>query len=181
MLKHLPADERTAEVEEGVVKRGVALVAYQQAAVAMQPSEVALHHPAVAPEPLARLDAAAGDPRGDAAAAERRPVAAGSVAQVRVQLGGPLARAAGAAVGLLERWDSVDQALQHGALVHVGRCAECGQRRALSVGHQMVMRSRLASVGRVRSRLGAPFLTPLAGIREASALARRQSILPASA
>src|SRR5207249_8016851 len=95
---------------------GVALVAYQQAAIAVQPGEVALHDPAVAPEPLARLDAAAGDPRGDAAAAERRAVATGSVAQVRVQLGGPPARAAGTAGGLLERRDGVDQAFQHGAL-----------------------------------------------------------------
>ena len=74
------------------MQRGVALVAHQQTAVAMQPGEVALHHPALAPEPLARLAAAAGDPRDYTAAAKRGAVAARAVAQVRVQLGGPPAR-----------------------------------------------------------------------------------------
>jgi hypothetical protein len=87
------------------MQRGVALVAHQQAAVTMQPGEVALHHPALAPEPLARLAAAAGDPRDYTAAARRGAVAARTLAQVRVQLGGPPARAAGAAAGLLERWE----------------------------------------------------------------------------
>src|SRR6476620_8281427 len=101
MLEHLPADEGTAEVEEGIVQRGIALVAHQQAAVAVQPGEAALHHPAVAPEPHARLDVAAGDPRGDAAAAEGDAVAAGRVTQVRVQFTGPSTRPAVAAAGRL--------------------------------------------------------------------------------
>jgi hypothetical protein len=77
-MKRVPADEGAAEVEEGVVQRVVALVAHQQPAVAVQPGELALHHPAVAPEPLARLAAFASDPRGDAAAAEGGRVGRGA-------------------------------------------------------------------------------------------------------
>src|SRR3954447_19614675 len=97
MQEHLPAEEGSAEVEKGIVQRGIALVAHQQAAVAVQPGEAAFDHPAVAPEPHARLAAAAGDPRGDAAAAEGGAVAAGRVTQVRVQFSGPLTWPTGAA------------------------------------------------------------------------------------
>src|SRR6476646_1041331 len=172
MLEHLPADEGTAEVEEGIVQRRVALVAHQEAAVAVLPGEAAFDHPAVASKPLAGLAAAAGDPRGDAPAAESGAVAAGRVPQVRVQFTGPSPRPAAAATGRLERGDSVHQAFQYGALVHVGRGAEGGQRGALPIDYQMVGGPRLAPVGRIGPSRSAPFLTPLAGIREASALAR---------
>src|SRR4051794_32975462 len=128
------------------MQRGVTLVAHQQAAVAVQPGKITLYHPAVAPEPLARLDPAAGDPWGDAAAAAGRAIAARSVAPVRVQLGGPPARAAGAAAGLLERRDGIDQTLQHGALVSRGPRAEHRPRGAPSLGHPMVLRPRVGPV-----------------------------------
>jgi hypothetical protein len=163
------------------MQRVIAFVAHEQATVAVQPGEIALHDPAIPSEVLTRVDALTGDAGDDAAAAEQGSVAAGGIAQIGVQLIGPLAWAAGLAVGLLERWDGIDQALQDGALVHVGRRAEGGQWCPVSVDYEMVMSARLPAVGRVRPRIGAPFFTPLAGIREASALARRQSILPASA
>ncbi len=168
-------------MEEGIVQDVIAFIAHEQAAVAVEPGEVALHDPALASQPLTRVDAFAGDTWDDAAAAERSPVATGGIAQVGMQFVGPSAGTTGPAMGLLERRDGVDQALQDRALIHVGRRAERGQWCAVSIGDEMVMGARFAAVGRVRPHFGSPFLTPLAGIREASALARRQSILPASA
>ena len=52
---------------------GPPLVADSQAAAAQEPGERALDHPPVPAQPLARLDAAAGDPGGDAAPAEGPP------------------------------------------------------------------------------------------------------------
>src|SRR5205823_1547951 len=134
-------------MEEGIVQRVVAFVANQQAAVAVQPGEVTLHDPAIPSQPLARIDAFAGDAWDDAATAKHGPVAAGSIAQVRMQCVGPSAWTAGAAVGLREGWDGVDQALQHGALVHIGRRAERGQWCPASIGYEMVMGTWLAAIG----------------------------------
>ena len=66
-MQQVPADEGTAEVEEGVVEFRIALVTDEQAAVGVQPGEIALDHPAITAQPLARLDAFAGDAWGDAA------------------------------------------------------------------------------------------------------------------
>ena len=48
-MQQVPADEGAAEVEEGVVERVVAFVAHEQAAVGVQPGEVALNDPATGP------------------------------------------------------------------------------------------------------------------------------------
>src|SRR5215207_5200230 len=108
-MKQLPADERAAEGEERLVEGILALEAYEQAPVAMEPGEAALGHPAVPAELLAGVDLRAGDARGDAPTAQRRAVLARGVCLVRVQLVWPLARAARLAVRLLEGWDGVDQ------------------------------------------------------------------------
>src|SRR3712207_20134 len=93
MGEQLPADEGAAEVEEGVVEFRAALVAHQQAAVAVQPGEAALGYPTVPAELGAGLDPAARDPRGDVAAAQHAAAAAGVVALVGVQLRRAPARA----------------------------------------------------------------------------------------
>ena len=121
MLEHLPADEGTAEVEEGIVERRVALVAHQEAPVAVQPGKAAFDHPAVASKPLAGLDAAAGDPRGDAPAAESGAVATGRVPQVRVQFTGPSPRPAAAST----RRDSTVPSFTLAAVLRVASGVPC--------------------------------------------------------
>src|SRR5919199_530821 len=86
-LEELPAAERAAKGEEGVVELRVPLVADQQAVVPMEPGHVPLGHPAAAAQPLARLDARARDARGDVAAAQQGAVRPGRVGLVGVQLG----------------------------------------------------------------------------------------------
>src|SRR5215218_73323 len=92
---------------------GVPLVADLQAPVAHQPRQRPLHHVAVAAQPIAWLDAAPGDSRGDPTATQRPPAARVVVALVQVELGGPPAGPTPPAVGTLDRRDGINQLLQH--------------------------------------------------------------------
>jgi energy-coupling factor transporter ATP-binding protein EcfA2 len=176
----VPADECGAEMEEGCVEVVEPLVADEEASVAMQPGEGALDDPAVAAEFGRGLDALARDARGDASGFESGPAVAGIVGLVGVELVWAVPRGA---VRLPDRRDRVDDVQEHRALVDVRRRQEAGQRDALPIGHQMVLGTRFAAIGRVGAdRLGRwpPFFSPLAGTVELSMLARLQSIRSAS-
>src|SRR5215207_322895 len=154
--EQLPADEGAAECEERLVGWVVALEADEEPAVAVQPGEGALGDPPVPAELLAGVDLRAGDPRPDAAAPERPAVLARGVGLVGVEFLWAATRAARRSVGLFEWRDGVDQALEDGALVHVRGRREGRQRRAAALRDQVVVAPRLAPVGRVRPRPGAP-------------------------
>src|ERR671938_424838 len=85
---------------------GPALIADAQPLERVQPGEAALDHPALLAQPGAVGDAAAGDPRGDAALAELAAVGVVVVAAVGEQLA---RSAAGPAASPADRRDSVDQ------------------------------------------------------------------------
>src|SRR5205085_6679461 len=107
------ADERAAEVEEGLMQFPLTLVADRQAAEAMQPGERALRHPAMPPEPGRALHALAGDAALDPAAAQIPPAVAVVVALVAVQLVRPPARA-------LDRRDARDERREDAVVGAVG-------------------------------------------------------------
>jgi hypothetical protein len=176
----LPADEGAGEQQEGLMDSIVAVVADEEAAVAVQPGEVALDDPSIAAQLLARVDPPPGDAWDDAPAAQRLAAAARVEGLVGVELG---RATAGPAARLADRRDGVDQPLQDGAFVHVGRGLQRRQRDALALAGDVVLGAWPAAIRRVRPDvLGRwpPFLTPLAGTLAASALARLQSILPAA-
>ena len=157
-----------------------ALVADEEAAVAVQPGEVALDNPAVPSELGAGIDAGAGDPRGDVAASEGVTSGATVVGLVGVQLG---RSPAWSSAWAFDRRDGVDRIEEHRPLVDVRGRLEADQRDAPAVAHQVVLRPWLAAVGGVRTdRLGRrpPFFSPLAGTVELSMLARLQSIRSAA-
>ena len=157
-----------------------ALVADKEATVAVQPGEVAFDDPAVPSELGAGVEAGAGDPWGDVAASEGVSSGTAVVGLVGVQLGRSPAWASARA---LDRGDGVDRIEQDGPLVDVRGGLEADQRDAPAVAHQVVLRPRLAAVGRVRAdRLGRrpPFFSPLAGTVALSMLARLQSSRSAS-
>src|SRR6266498_1269295 len=79
------ADQGAGEGEEGHHPGFGALVADLEAAATQQPGHRALDLPALAAQPLRRLDPAAGDPGGDAAAAQRPSAARVVVALVGVE------------------------------------------------------------------------------------------------
>lgn len=73
---------------------GAAFIADGEPAETVEPSQRALGHPAVAAEPFAAVEAAAGDPRRDVPASAGTPAEAMIVGLVTVQRGRALARPA---------------------------------------------------------------------------------------
>lgn len=142
------------------------LVANGKAAVLVEPGEAALDDPAMAAEPVARVDAAPGDAAGDAALGQRLTAARKVVPLVGVQLVGPAARHA---VRLADRRDGVEQVGEAEAVVAVGAAQAQRERRAAAIDDHMMLRAGLAAIGRIRPGGGPPFFGPDAGAVETGA------------
>ncbi len=147
----------------------MSFIADDQAAEPGDPRQGALHHPTVAAQAFAALDASPRDARDDAASSAGTTAAGIIVGLVGVELGGA------AATRLADRRDAVEHLLQHNAVVDVGGGEQHGQGNALAINHDMALAARLAAIGRVRPRRGAAGLGRLA----ASSAQRLQSIRPA--
>ena len=173
-MSHPPIDECTGEEEKGSMQPALALIADAQATKLMKPADRPLHDPAVPSQLLTALDPPARDPGHDPALAQPPPVWLGIIAFVGMQL---LRTPARSPALLPDRHDRLDQGDQLGALVDVRRRGEDRERMALPIHQNVIFGAWLAPIGRVLARLGAPFL---AGTVAASALARLQSIWPAS-
>src|SRR5579875_2784592 len=98
-------------MEEGFVDVRAALVADGEPPVRGQPGQRALHHPAMASQALAALDAPAGNADLDVAPPQGLPAAREIVGFVCVQRGGTAPRAT---AGPFERRDTVEQRLKDG-------------------------------------------------------------------
>src|SRR5215212_3142363 len=145
-------------------------IAHAQATEAREPSESALHDPAMAPQPLATLDLAPGDARRNPPLAAFRPTVCGVVALVPVQFGGA---AAGPAQRALDRDHRIQQTRQRQAIRTVGGAQAEREWETLAVDQQMVLAARLAAIRRIRAGNFAPLF---AGTSRLSTLARDQSI-----
>ncbi len=95
-------------------------IAHLEAAEAIEPGERPLDHPAIAPQPLTRLDAAAGDARNDATPAQRLPTARIIVALVGVKLHRTLAWSPTTLARQTQRRDGVDCFFEPLGVVHIG-------------------------------------------------------------
>jgi hypothetical protein len=169
-VQGVEADECAGQVEEPEQDVRAPLVADLQPPVADQPRQRPLHHVPVAAQPLARLDAAPGDPGRDAAPAQRQTAARVVVPLVAMQLGRALA---GRPRGPLTGGTASTTA---GIIaVGVGGRQPCGQRDAAPVDQQVVLGAGLAAVCRVRAGQAAP---RLARTLKLSRLARNQSSWP---
>lgn len=147
-----------------------AFVADGEAAELCEPSQGPLDDPPVSPQSLAALDTAAGDPVLDATAGESLTTAAVVIGFVGVQLRRPFAWPSPA---LADWWDSIDDRLQHPAVVDVGACQLQREGNALRIGEDVALRAGLAPVGRVRACRRPPFF---AAIEALSREARLKSI-----
>ncbi len=157
-----------------------AFVADEEASVAVEPGERALHDPPVAAEFRLGVDARASDARSDVPAPQGVAPGAPGVGFVGMQFRGA---SAWATMRSLDRRDRVNGVQQDGPLVDIGGRLEADEGDALSLGYQMVLGARFAPVGGVRAdRLGRwpPIFSPFAGTVELSMLARLQSIRSAS-
>lgn len=145
--------------DEGEKVFGFAFVAAVEPAAASEPGHSALDHPSVAAEPLRGLDAFAGDAVADAALVEPSAQVAVVVALVGVQF--RREPPVGAAVGTDGR-DAAHERLKVLAVMHVGAGDPQGERQPIPVGDQVDLRSRVAAIGRIRSRQRPPFCSPQA-------------------
>jgi hypothetical protein len=149
---------------------GATLVADGQAAELVEPGQGPLDHPAMASQLLARLDPLAGDPAADATASQSLATATGVVSLIGVKFVGPLARCT---PGPPDAGDAIDQFLEDGAVVDIGRRDPQRQRDALPLDRDVPLGARFATISRIRAGLWPPLL---AGTVAASTAARSQSI-----
>lgn len=134
---------------------GAAVVAHQQTAELMQPSEAALHDPALGTEAGTVLAAPSADQGRDAACPQSPPVAVMVVAAVGEQAAGLSQRVPDTAA---QRRHCVQQGDQLGDVVAVAAGQQAGERDAAGFDEEVVLGARPAAVDRARARLGAPFL-----------------------
>ncbi len=161
---------------KGVVHRGEPFVADREAPVAGEPGQGPLDHPPMPAQSRLRFDARARDAVLDPPAATRRPALAIVVPLSSMQLGGPAPRAA--APPGLQRRDRVEHRLEQHRVVDVGRRHRTGERDALGIRNNMLLRARVAFLRRVLPGRTAPLW---AGRLRESTTARLQAICSAAA
>lgn len=156
-------------------------VADGQPTKAIEPGERPLDHPAMAPQPLARVDAAAGNSWADAALATGSAAPDEVIPFVRRQLGRTLAWTSPSPP---QGWDGVQRDAEHERVMHIGAREGYGAGDASSLDHNMALRARFGQIAAIcwirpgRCTLCAPLL---AATRARARAARDQSILSASA
>ena len=139
-----------------------ALVADREAPEAGEPGERALDHPAVAPEAVRALDAAAGDARRDRAGAALGPAAAVVVGLVRVELAGAASRAAPTPT---DTGHDVEHRGEQLAVMAVRPAQLEAERRAARVDDEVALRARPPAIRGVRADLrGRRRAPPFAGM-----------------
>jgi len=154
------------------VHLGATFVADGEAAVAGEPAQRSLHDPAIASQPLARLDPPPRDAWHDAPATEERAAAVEIVALVCMHFVWPFAAIA---EGLFDRRQGGDQPFELDAVVLVGRRERQREGDPAAVDDEMLFAARLPTVRWVRSDEEPPFL---AGTLRVSTATRLQSSWP---
>src|SRR5829696_7369172 len=153
---------------------GAAFIANGQTPEAAQPRQRPLHHPAMATQALAGVNAFPRNAHLNVPAPQGCSAARVVVALIRMEFGGALAPLSG---GRLDQWDGIEQSLEDDRVMAVGPGQEDRERDAGSVDHNMALRARFAAIRRIRSGARAPLL---AGMLAESSETRLQSIWSAS-
>jgi hypothetical protein len=135
------------------VNTGPTFVAQVETAKTMEPGQRAFHDPPRAPKPTAMGRAALGELAIDAAAMQRVAMRLRIVASVALNQSRLVNGATGTAP---EGWNRVDQRQQLGDVVAVGARQQRGQRDAVRIGENVVLRPRLTAIGWVRSSFFPP-------------------------
>jgi hypothetical protein len=133
---------------------GSTLIADSQTAGLPVPGQCALHHPAVTSQLRAAFNPTLGDARLNVALAQSAPTATVIISLVGVQFVGTPAPWSPT---LPDGKDSIDERLQHAAVMHGGAGVPQGKRSAVRIREDVALRACLAAVGRVRAGCRAPF------------------------
>jgi hypothetical protein len=151
------------------------LVADGQPTKVVEPGQGPLDHPPMAAQPFARVNAAAGNPRADAALATCPAASQVVIPFVRVQLVRTLAWTSSSPA---QGRDGVQRDAEHQRIMHIGARDGYGEGDASALDHNMALRARFATVRWIRPGRFAPFFAATLALSRA---ARDQSILSASA
>lgn len=138
-------DEAAGQFEEGFVDAGSAFPADAESSEAVEPGKGPLHHPPVYAKPAAMAGASASDGRDDAAGADLVAVDVVVVAAIGEQRVRPAPWVADLAA---DGRDGVQQRDELGDVVAVAAGENDGERGAVAVGDQVVLRSCPAPVDR---------------------------------
>jgi len=150
---------------------GPSIVAGPQAAHGVEPGEVALDHPPVAPQTILRFDAPPRDPGRDAAHPAGAATFLEVVALVCMQL--PRAATRTAAATAPEGRNRIQHLLEPLAVIYVRGREPDGERNPLGIDHKMALAARSAFIRWIRTDNVAPLF---AATVELSRAARLQSI-----
>lgn len=169
------ADECASKCGEGQMDVLASFIANGETAEAVEPSQCALHHPAMPSQVLTVVHTAAGNPAHNGAL-----TAFGPAAPMIIDLiGGQLMRPApGKSPPMAHRRHRIEGGGKHQAVVSVRPTQADPEGRARPVDHKMALRARFAAIRRVRAGGSAPIL---AAMDEESSAARLQSSLSTSA
>lgn len=170
----IETNERTAQGQEGLMNVHAPFIADRQAAIPIEPRERSFDHPAVATQALAGVNSLARNPHLDVAAMQEATAARDVVRLVGMEFGRSFAPSPR---GLCDRRHSVDQFLEHHAVVAVRPGQQRGQRNPVAFADHVPFRAWPAAIGGIRADRIAPLL---AGTLALSRLARLQSIRPVS-
>ena len=172
--QHPQTDHRAAELAEGQVQLGEALVAGAEPAEVVKPGEATLDDPALPPQPRPVLGLAARDLRLDPARPEFATVLVEVIATVGQESLGTLSRPPDLAA---DRFEAVDERQKLGDVVAIAAGQRDGQRDADGVGQQVVLGAGAGTI----DRRGASRAPPSrARIWLPSTTAADQSIRPAA-
>ncbi len=174
MLKEAPADETTAEFEQGFMHGCQAFPAHAKAFIPMQPSDGSLYHPARLAQAAAMLSSTPRNLRVNPPLPQRPPMRVRVIGTVGLdKLGSALGRAEFAA----NRRNPIHQGQQLRHVVTVGGAEDYRNRDALCVRKKVMLRAGTTAIGWVRSSF---FPAPTARMEELSAMARLKSMRSAS-
>ena len=149
----VPADEHAAEGEEGLMDIGATFVADGEAAKAMEPRVRAFDDPAEDAEAAAVRRSAPREDRDDALRAQPVAMRLGVVAAIALDHIGP---APGPAAPAADRRQRGDERIELRDVVDVGGGHLRDERDAARIGDEVVLGTRLAAIGWVRSSFFPP-------------------------
>ena len=167
------AYQNTSDCDEGIVDIGSPLVTNTQSSELVQPTQCTFHYPTMNAQAAVVRGISFGDDGVDANFPQCTTIRLRIVAAIGIQFGKAIARGSRPT---LDRRNRIHQRQQFLNVMPVGRCRPSDNRRALSIGQQVMLGTGLSPVCGVGTGLFAP---PTARSEALSTTQREKSIFSA--